>query len=70
MRLFRAKVWSVSDIVCLKWACILLGMMAGAFLHEFTRGHIVLFSVTAGLLAIKPAVSYFVTGVRLSDKEA
>lgn len=61
MKLFNPKVWSVVDIACLKWSCILSGMIAGAFFPEFTKLHVWLFAVAAILLAIKPAVSYFGT---------
>lgn len=70
MKGFRSKVWSVVDIGCLKWSCILSGMIAGAFLHEFTRRYVWLFAVAAVLLAIKPTLSYFGTDKRATDKEA
>jgi|GEM_PF-294013 len=59
MKLFRTKVWSIVDIGCLKWSCILAGMIAGAFFHEFTRRHVWLFIGAAVVLAIKPLVAYF-----------
>lgn len=59
MNVLRTKVWSIVDIGCLKWSCIFCGMIAGAFLAEFTRRHVWLFAAAAILLAIKPTVSYF-----------
>ena len=59
MKLFRAKVWSVPDIGLLKWCCILVGMIAGAYLADFTRRHVWFIALAALLLGIKPAVSYF-----------
>ena len=59
MKLFRSKVWSVADIGCLKWSCILFGMLAGAFLSDFTKRHVWLFLIAAILLAVKPTLSYF-----------
>ena len=59
MKLFRSKVWSVVDIGLLKWCCIVTGMIAGAYLADFTRRHIWFFAIAAGVLAIKPAISYF-----------
>jgi len=59
MKLFRAKVWSVPDIGLLKWCCILIGMIAGAYLADFTKQHVWLFAIAAVLLGIKPTISYF-----------
>jgi len=59
MKLFRTKAWSALDIGLLKWCCILLGMIAGACLADFTRRHAWVIAVVAVLLGIKPAVSYF-----------
>jgi hypothetical protein len=59
MRLFRSKVWSPVDIALLKWSCIFLGMIAGAYLSGLVKDHVWVFLVAALLLAIKPAVSYF-----------
>lgn len=58
MTLFRAKVWSVIDIGLLKWSCILIGMIAGAYLADFTKRYVWFFALAALLLAIKPTVSY------------
>jgi hypothetical protein len=59
MKLFRSKVWSVVDIGCLKWACIFLGMIVGAFQPEFIKRNVWLFAAAVLVLATKPAVSYF-----------
>ena len=59
MKVFRTKVWSVLDIGLLKWSCILIGMIIGSYLAEFTKRHVRLFTIAAILLAIKPATSYF-----------
>ena len=67
MKLFRSKVWSAADIGCLKWACILFGMIAGAFFPEFVRCHVWLFAAAAVLLAIKPVVSCFGNGRRAAE---
>ena len=69
MKLFRSKVWSVVDIGCLKWSCIFLGMILGAFLSEFTRRFVWLFAIAVVLLAIKPVISYFRNGARDHEKE-
>jgi len=59
MLLFRTKVWSWLDIALLKWSCILAGMIAGAYLAEFTKRNLWLFAAAALLLALRPAVAYF-----------
>ncbi len=59
MKLFRAKVWSVVDIGLLKWCCILIGMIGGAYLADFTRRYVWFFAIAAVVLAIKPVISYF-----------
>jgi len=70
MKLFRSKVWSVADIGCLKWSCILFGMLAGAFLSDFTKRHVWLFVIAAILLAVKPALSYFAAGPSAKEPSA
>ena len=59
MKLFRTKMWSPLDIGSLKWCCILFGMIAGAYLSEFTKSHVWYFAVAAVLFMIKPTVTYF-----------
>ena len=59
MKLFRTKTWSPLDIGSLKWCCVLLGMIVGAYLSEFTKHYVWIFAIAAILLAIKPGISYF-----------
>ena len=59
MKLFRAKTWSVVDIGLLKWCCILLGMIVGAYLADFTKRHVWVIALAALLSGIKPTISYF-----------
>ena len=59
MKLFRAKTWSVVDIGLLKWCCILLGMIVGAYLADFTKRHVWVIALAALLAGIKPTISYF-----------
>ena len=61
MKLFRSKVWSPVDIASLKWSCILLGMIVGAYLSAFVKGYLWVFVIAAILLGIKRTVSYFGT---------
>lgn len=59
MKLFRAKVWSVTDIGLLKLSCILVGMVAGAYLTDFTKRYAWVILAAALLAGIKPTVAYF-----------
>ena len=59
MKLFRSKMWSPVEIVCLKLSAILFGMIAGAYFPEFTKQYVLGFVLVALILAIKPAHSYF-----------
>jgi hypothetical protein len=58
MKLFRSKVWSPVDIASLKWSCIFLGMIVGAYLSDFIKHYVWIFLIAVILLGIKPAVSY------------
>ena len=59
MDVYKSKVWSPVEIVCLKLSAILFGMIAGAYFPEFTRRYVLFFVLIAVLLALKPAHSYF-----------
>jgi len=59
MKLLEPKVWSVGDIACLKWSSILFGMIAGAYLSDFIRQNLWLFSAGCIALAVKPTVAFF-----------
>jgi len=59
MKLIRSKVWSVVDIGLLKCCCILIGMIAGAYLTDFTKRNVWFIALAALLLGIKPTISYF-----------
>lgn len=59
MKLFTPKTYSVIDIGCLKWGCILIGMILGASRPKLVMKHAGILGVVAGILVIKPMVSYF-----------
>jgi hypothetical protein len=59
MKLFRTRSWTPLAVGSLKWCCILIGMIAGAYLSEFTKSHVWLFAIAAVLLMIKPMITYF-----------
>lgn len=58
MKLLRWKVWSPWDIACLKWSCLLLGMVVGALLADRLRGYLLPLTVAGLLLAVRPAIAY------------
>jgi hypothetical protein len=59
MKLFRTRKWSPLAVVSLKWCCVLIGMIAGAYLADFTKSHVWFFAVASVLLMIKPITTYF-----------
>jgi hypothetical protein len=59
MKLLGSRVWSAVDIGMLKWCCVLTGMIAGAYLSDFTKRHVWLFVIAVVALAIKPTITYF-----------
>ena len=62
MKLFKTKLWSVVDIGSLKFCCILIGMIAGAYLPDFVKRYVWLLAAAAILAAIKPSLNYFGKG--------
>jgi hypothetical protein len=62
MKLFKDKKYSVLDIGLIKWSCILIGMVLGAYLADFVLVYVWLFIIVAFSLAIKPIVAYFKEG--------
>jgi hypothetical protein len=59
MKIWKSKVWPPLDVVLLKWTCVFVGAIVGAFIPTFVRDHLWLFVIAAVLLAIRPTVSYF-----------
>ncbi|MGM0653168.1 MAG: hypothetical protein ACQES4_10385 [Bacillota bacterium] len=59
MKLFKDKKYSVIDIGLIKWSCILIGMVLGAYFADFVLGYVWLLIIVAFILAIKPIVAYF-----------
>lgn len=62
MKLLRTTVWLWYDIALLKWCCLLIGMIAGAYFAEYVKSYAGIIAVAAFLLAIRPFMTYF--GVR------
>jgi putative Mn2+ efflux pump MntP len=59
MKLFSPKTYTVIDIGCLKWCCILLGMIMGASRPKVVMKYAGVLGAVAGILMVKPMVSYF-----------
>jgi hypothetical protein len=59
MRLLRTKVWAWSDIVLLKWCCLIFGTILGAYCAESVKRHVGGLVLIAVALAIRPTVAYF-----------
>jgi hypothetical protein len=59
MKLLRTKIWTWSDVGLLKGSVLLLGMIAGAYLHDFVMQHVLVILIAAVLLAIRPTIAYY-----------
>lgn len=59
MKLLRTKIWRWCDIGLLKWCCILLGMVAGAYFNDVVMKYVWVILAAALLLAIRPVIVYF-----------
>ena len=59
MKLLRTTRWSPISIASLKWCCMLIGMIAGAYFPEFVKKYVWLFVIGAALFSIKPYMTYF-----------
>jgi hypothetical protein len=59
MKIFRTKLWSWWDVWMLKWSAFLFGIVVGAYLHEGVMQYLVIIIVSAVLLMIRPAITYF-----------
>lgn len=59
MRLLITKVWHWRDIAVLKWCCLMYGIAAGAYFHEYVVPYIGVVLVAAVLLTIRPAIAYW-----------
>jgi len=59
MKFFRTTVWPCYDIALLKWCCLLIGMIAGAYFAEFVKSYAGIIAVAALLLAVRPFMTYF-----------
>lgn len=59
MQLLRTKVWAWPDIVLLKWCCLLVGAIVGAYCAQAVRQHAAGLALLALLLGIRPARAYW-----------
>ncbi|MFA5780566.1 MAG: hypothetical protein WC947_10595 [Elusimicrobiota bacterium] len=58
--MFKTKIWSPLDIGLLKWACILFGMILGAYLSVFVKQYLWIFVILWVVLAIRIIYSYWI----------
>lgn len=59
MRIWITKPWPPSQIILLKWCCLLFGVAVGIWFAAFLRPYLPWILVAAVLLAVGPAVHYF-----------
>jgi hypothetical protein len=59
MKVLRTKIWGWFDIGLLKWSALLIGMIAGAYFHDFVVQYVWVILIAAVLLVIRPAIVYF-----------
>jgi hypothetical protein len=59
MKLLRSKIWNWWDISLLKWSALLVGLVIGAYFHEYVTKYAWVIIIAALLLAFRPAVSYW-----------
>ena len=59
MGIFKTKVWSPWDIGLLKWCCIFVGIIVGAYISSFVKDYLWLFILLTIAFAIKPIYSYW-----------
>lgn len=60
MAIYKTKLWTPLDLVLLKWASIIFGMIVGAYLNVFVKQYLWIFILLTIVLAIKPFYSYFI----------
>ncbi|HRK36371.1 MAG TPA: hypothetical protein PLJ47_17370 [Candidatus Hydrogenedentes bacterium] len=54
MQIFKKRVWTITELGCLKWSSILFGMILGAYFAELVLANVWLFILGFVALAIKP----------------
>jgi hypothetical protein len=59
MKLLKTKTWNWRDIALLKWSALLLGMALGAYFHKIVTQYSWVIIISALLLALRPAASYW-----------
>jgi len=59
MTLFKTMTWSPLNIVLLKWSCVLVGALWGAWLSVFIKRYAGRMLILAVLLGLKPAIDYW-----------
>ncbi|MDD2852769.1 MAG: hypothetical protein PHY09_12840 [Desulfuromonadaceae bacterium] len=59
MRLFITKTWHWSNIALLKWSALFLGMLLGAYFHEYVMKNAWVIVICVLLFALRPAAAYW-----------
>jgi hypothetical protein len=59
MKLLRTKIWRWSEIALLKWSALFVGLVVGAYFHEYVNRYSWAIIISALLLALRPAISYW-----------
>ena len=58
MSIFEPRVWTVWEVGCLKWSCVVFGAIGGAYFSDFVMTYVWMFVIGFVLLAIKPVMKY------------
>lgn len=59
MKFFKTLTWSPLNIVLLKWSCLLVGLLWGAWLSGLVKRHAWRLLILAVALGLKPAIDYW-----------
>jgi len=59
MKFLRTKEWTWWDIGLLKWCCILVGAIVGAYLADIVKENVMWFLLATVILALRPAITYW-----------
>ena len=55
----KSKGLTIWDIGCIKWSSLLVGIILGAYIADFTKKYLWVFIIVAALLIIKVLLKIF-----------
>ena len=55
----KPRVWTITDIACVKWSSILFGALVGAYWSDFIKGNAWIVVILMLALAVRPVVHMF-----------